>query len=147
MSDPMQVLTFDIEDCFQNLDNANTNDIEQWKAFSSRRESGVARLLVLCKKASVQATLFILCRVPERALNVIAEIARRGHEIGCHSYWHQLVHTKLTDEFERDPVMPLDRIEAATGIRSNSYRTPGFSITAQSAKANALEGCGTGSAP
>lgn len=133
MVEPMHILTFDIEEWFHILDNPDTSDIEQWNTFPSRLESGVLRLLDFCDKAGVQATFFILGWVAERAPDVIAEIARRGHEIACHSYRHQLVYKQSPAEFESDLIMALDRIEAATGIRPNSYRAPGFSITVQSA--------------
>ncbi len=128
----MHIITFDIEDWFHVLDNPDTNNIEQWKAFPSRLESGVNKLLGFCDQAGVKATFFILGWVAERAPDVIAEIARRGHEIACHSYRHQLVYTQTAGEFERDLVTALERIEAATGIRPNAYRAPGFSITARS---------------
>ncbi|WP_367317988.1 hypothetical protein [Loktanella salsilacus] len=40
---------------------------------------------------------------------MIAEIARRGHEIACHSYCHQLVYTQTPDEFESDLVLARDQ--------------------------------------
>ena len=133
MAKPLHILTFDIEEWFHILDNPKTSDIEHWSAFPSRLESGVLRLLDLCDKVDVKATFFILGWVAERAPDVIAEISRRGHEIACHSYRHQLVYKQSPAEFENDLVMALERIEAATGIRPNSYRAPGFSITSQSA--------------
>lgn len=132
MAKPMRILTFDIEEWFHILDNPDTNDIEQWKAFPSRLESGVNRLLEFCDQAGVKATFFILGWVAERAPAVIEKIARCGHEIACHSYRHQLVYTQTPDEFERDLVTALDRIESATSIRPKAYRAPGFSITSDS---------------
>jgi polysaccharide deacetylase family protein (PEP-CTERM system associated) len=127
------ILTFDVEDWFHILDNSETNDVAQWECFPSRLESGVKRLLDFCDRVGVKATFFILGWVAERAPDVIAEISRRGHEIACHSYRHQLVYTQSPSEFESDLVMGLDQIEFATGIRPIAYRAPGFSITAKCA--------------
>lgn len=132
MTDPMHILTFDIEDWFHILDNPCTVDIEQWNSFPSRIESGVAQLLNLCDRIGVKATFFILGWVAETAPEIVAEIARRGHEIACHSYRHQLVYSQTPDDFERDLLMALDHIEAATGKRPTAYRAPGFSINAES---------------
>ena len=129
----MHILTFDIEDWFHVLENPRTADIEHWNEFPSRIECGVQRLLDFCDEAKLKATFFILGWVAETAPDVVAEIARRGHEIACHSYRHQLVYTQTPDDFERDLVMALDHIESAAGIRPIAYRAPGFSITKQSA--------------
>lgn len=125
----MHILTFDIEDWFHILDNPKTVDIEQWSQFPSRIDNGVTRLLDFCDEAQVKATFFILGWVAETNPSIVAEISRRGHEIGCHSYRHQLVYTQTPDEFEYDLLRALDCIEAATGVRPISYRAPGFSIT------------------
>lgn len=125
----MKILTFDIEDWFHILDNPETSEIVHWTTFSSRIESGVGRILDYCDRTGQKATFFILGWMAEVAPDVMAEISRRGHEIGCHSYRHQLVYTQTPQEFEDDLVRALDHIEAATGVRPRSYRAPGFSIT------------------
>lgn len=129
----MHILTFDIEDWFHILDNPHTVDIEQWKTFPSRIDSGVGRILDLCDRIDVKATFFILGWVAETAPEIVAEIAHRGHEIACHSYRHQLVYSQTRSEFELDLMLALDHIEAATGFRPITYRAPGFSITNESA--------------
>jgi len=125
----MKILTFDVEDWFHILDNDETRDVDAWRTFPSRIESGVERILNYCDRAQQTATFFILGWMAEVAPGVMAEIARRGHEIGCHSYRHQLVYSQTPQEFEGDLRRALDHIEAATGARPRSYRAPGFSIT------------------
>lgn len=131
MANPMHILTFDIEDWFHILDNPDTSDVAQWEKLPSRLESGVMRLLDFCDVAGIKATFFILGWVAKTAPEVVAEIARRGHEIACHSYRHQLVYTQTPDEFEHDLVTALDWIEAASGHRPTCYRAPGFSLIAE----------------
>jgi polysaccharide deacetylase family protein (PEP-CTERM system associated) len=125
----MHILTFDIEDWFHILDNSTTQDISQWASFPSRLEPGVLRILDFCDKVDVKATFFILGWVAEQAPEIVAEIVRRGHEIACHSYRHQLVYRQSPKEFENDLLRALSKIEAATGIECSAYRAPGFSIT------------------
>lgn len=129
MTVPMHILTFDIEDWFHILDNPETKDIEQWNSMPSRLESGVLRLLDFCDTANVKATFFILGWVAETVPAVVAAIIKRGHEIACHSHRHQLVYSQSPEEFERDLVTALDKIQEAAGIRPTAYRAPGFSIT------------------
>ena len=40
--------------------------------------------------------------VAERFPKLVREIYGRGHEIGCHSYWHRLVYTLTPGEFRED---------------------------------------------
>lgn len=87
----------------------------------------------MCDRIDVKATFFVLGWVAEAVPEIVAEIARRGHEIACHSYRHQLVYKQTPDEFERDLSLALNHIEAATGTCPTAYRAPGFSITTQSA--------------
>lgn len=128
----MHLLTFDIEDWFHILDNAETADISEWISFPSRLEEGVGRILDFCDRIDTKATFFILGWVAETAPDIVSEIARRGHEIGCHSYRHQLVYQQTPQEFERDLDTALSRIEAASGKRCEIYRAPGFSMTKES---------------
>lgn len=128
----MRILTFDIEDWFHILDNPATSDIDRWVEFPSRLEVNVERILAFCDRSGVKASFFILGWVAEKFPHVVKEIAERGHEIGCHSYGHQLVYTQTRAEFKDDLVRALDLIEASCGIRPKSYRAPGFSITRNS---------------
>lgn len=128
----MNILTFDIEDWFHILDHAGTEGPNQWRKFPSRIEPGVKKILDFCDRLNLRATFFILGWVAEKAPDIISEIAHKGHEIGCHSYLHQLVYKQTPYEFEYDLVLSLDKIEAATGIRPKYYRAPGFSIKTSS---------------
>jgi polysaccharide deacetylase family protein (PEP-CTERM system associated) len=125
----MKILTFDIEDWFHILENTETNSVDQWRNFPSRIDVGVEKLLNFCDQHNIKATFFILGWIAEVAPDVVAEISRRGHEIGCHSYTHQLVYEQSSESFETDLLKALDLIEKAAGIRPNLYRAPGFSIT------------------
>jgi polysaccharide deacetylase family protein (PEP-CTERM system associated) len=66
--------------------------------------------------------------VAERFPEIIGDLARDGHEIGCHSHLHQFVYRQTPDEFRADLVRARDTIAAAAGITPTGYRAPYFSI-------------------
>ncbi len=125
----MNILTFDIEDWFHILDNASTRDVGDWANYSSRFEPVVDRLLAILEERKLKATFFCLGWMAERHPHVIRQIHGLGHEIGTHSYAHQLVyeqtHGQFTDDFKRS----LAALEEATGEKVRAYRAPGFSLT------------------
>lgn len=125
----MKILTFDIEDWYHILDNAETATEKEWITFPSRLETGLSRILDMLDRNQQKATFFILGWIARNYPDCVAEIARRGHEIATHSDMHGLVFNQSKQEFENDLRQSLDSIEAATGIRPTAYRAPGFSIT------------------
>lgn len=52
-------------------------------------EEGMPRLLDLFEAEAVTGTFFVTGATAERYPQVVAETARRGHEIGCHGYSHE----------------------------------------------------------
>ncbi len=56
-------------------------------------------------------------------------IAREGHELGSHSYWHRLVYTMTPDALREDLRRAREVIEAAAGVRVRGFRAPSWSIT------------------
>jgi polysaccharide deacetylase family protein (PEP-CTERM system associated) len=77
-------------------------------------------------------TFFIMGWVAESHPDLIREIAQAGHEIGCHSYAHQLVYRMTPSEFRRDTEQARRAIEDACGVTPKTYRAPSYSITARS---------------
>jgi polysaccharide deacetylase family protein (PEP-CTERM system associated) len=60
------------------------------------------------------------------------KIVAAGHEIGCHSYLHQLVYSLTPQEFRRDTRRAVAAIENACGVTPRVYRAPSYSITQES---------------
>jgi polysaccharide deacetylase family protein (PEP-CTERM system associated) len=79
-----------------------------------------------------KATFFTLGWIADRAPALVREIADRGHELACHSYWHRTVYSLSPEEFRRDTRQAVAAIEAAAGVRVRGYRAPTWSITRQS---------------
>lgn len=90
---------------------------------------GVPRILKLLDKYDIKATFFVPAVVamlhPEEQKKVIAE----GHEIGIHSWIHELNST-LPPKNERDLQMrAADVLEKTTGVRPVGIRTPSWDFS------------------
>jgi polysaccharide deacetylase family protein (PEP-CTERM system associated) len=91
------------------------------------------RVLDLLDRHGAKATFFVLGWVARKAPRVVTEIARRGHEVGCHSFWHRLVYKLSPDEFRADLREATAAIEDAAQVKLKGYRAPTYSITPRSA--------------
>ena len=72
----------------------------------------------------VKATFFILGRHAERWPELVARIAREGHSIGNHGYFHRKLHFKSPAYVRDDLRLGTERIETATGLRPVLFRAP-----------------------
>lgn len=124
----MAVLTFDIEDWFHLLDHPDTADSDRWDEFPSRLQLGVERILTMLDDEKVKATFFCLGWVAEKYPLIIKEISDNGHQIGCHSYYHQLAYKQTREEFRSDTVRAKALLEDVIGKEILAYRIPGFSL-------------------
>ncbi len=120
--------SIDVEDWFHILDCDGAPDPSGWDRLDSRVERCTTTLLDLLDRHGHHATFFVLGWVAERHPAVVAEIARRGHEIGSHSYGHELVGRLGPDAFRRDLECSLEALVAAGAPEIRAFRAPGFSI-------------------
>ena len=127
----MHCLSFDLEDWFHFLDLKDNCDVSKWQRLESHVERMTDVVLRFLDRHNQKATFFVLGWVAETHRDLVKRIARRGHEVACHSYAHPLVYTMTPTAFEADLVAALDCIEGATGSRPTTYRAPGFSITSE----------------
>jgi len=125
----INVLTIDVEEYFHPTEVQRAVEMEQWSSLPSRVEQETDDVLELLAKNSVQATCFVLGWVAERHPALIRRIAAAGHEIGCHSYAHQLVYDMTPQQFREDTERAVAAIADVTGERPRSYRAPSYSIT------------------
>ncbi|MDX2042613.1 MAG: DUF3473 domain-containing protein [Acidobacteriota bacterium] len=127
--DPVNALTVDVEDYFQVEAFADVVRREDWPTWESRVERNTYRLLELLAERDVRSTFFILGWVAENHPQLVRDIARAGHEIACHSYQHQLIHTQSREEFRVDVRQAKFLLEDITGQEVIGYRAPTYSIT------------------
>ena len=122
----MNVLTFDIEDWY-NCDFISEDF--NWDKYECRIYGGVRRLLDELERRKLKGTFFCLGWLAEKHPSIIKEIADRGHQVGCHSYQHELSFRFTPEQFIEDTRKAKSLIESVIGKEVVLFRAPGFSIT------------------
>ncbi len=125
-------LTIDVEDYFQVNAFAGIIRQDQWDSYPLRVDGNTRRILDILDSCSITATFFILGWVAERLPALTKEIHRRGHEIACHGYAHELIYAIGPERFRADIRRSKKLLEDQCGVPVNGYRAPSYSITKQS---------------
>jgi polysaccharide deacetylase family protein (PEP-CTERM system associated) len=125
-------MTIDVEDYFHVSGFADQVSRSDWDAMPSRVVANTHRLLALLERHQTIGTFFVLGWVADRFPQLVRDIHRGGHEVGCHSYWHRLVYDLSPDEFRQDLVKARDVLQNLIGEPVTNYRAPSFSITRRS---------------
>lgn len=125
-------LTVDVEDYFQVAAFRHSVSLADWDRMPSRVEHNTAKVLELFDELGVKATFFVMGWVAEKHPAIVRRIAQAGHELGCHSYAHQLIYDLTPEVFRQDTLRALEAIQQASGERVRFYRAPSFSITRRS---------------
>jgi polysaccharide deacetylase family protein (PEP-CTERM system associated) len=123
---PALLLSFDVEDWHQLVHRRYGR--EDWDQRHPAFERQVGTILGLLDELGARATFFLLGMTAARYPDVVAGIAERGHEVGCHGYAHTRVYEQTRDEFRADVERAVTTIVEATGRRPVAYRAPAFSI-------------------
>lgn len=126
------VFSVDVEDYFQVSAFASRIRPEDWDHYECRVESNTRRVLEIAARCGTKGTFFVLGWIAERYPDLVREIRDAGHEIGCHSMWHQLVYQLGPRQFRRDLIDARNVIEQTLGEPVTLYRSPSFSITSRS---------------
>ena len=122
----MHLLTFDIEDWY-NCDFI-TSDFN-WEKYEVRIYKGVEKILQELSERNLKATFFCLGWIAEKHPQVVLDIYKQGHHIGCHSYQHELAFRFNREEFKKDTEKAKKLLEDLIGEKVDVFRAPGFSIT------------------
>jgi len=128
----INALTIDVEDYFHVTAFERQIKPAEWGGYTLRVEGNTLRILDMLDEFALKATFFVLGWVAERLPALIKEISRRGHEIACHGYGHQLVYRLSPQEFRQDISRAKSLLEDICGERVHGYRAPSYSITAKS---------------
>jgi len=126
------IISVDVEEYFHPTELAKCVRQEEWTSLPSLVEPETQRVLEIFDRHQVKGTFFVLGWVAERHPALIRDIASRGHEIACHSFFHRLVYDLTPAEFREDTRRAVEAIENACGIRPRAYRAPSYSITEKS---------------
>ena len=125
-------LTVDVEDYFQVSAFAENIDPSEWVNHPLRVENNTHKLLDLFDEHQVKATFFVLGWVAEREQSLVQEIAKRGHEVACHGYSHQLVYNQDPAVFQEETTRAKSILENIIQQQVRGYRAASYSITEKS---------------
>jgi polysaccharide deacetylase family protein (PEP-CTERM system associated) len=131
-SSTLNGFTIDVEDYFQVGAFAAQIPPSSWDHYPSRVVRNTEIILELLERRQTRATFFILGWIADRHPELVKSILRSGHEIGSHSYWHQLIYEQTPEVFRRDLRQSCDSLQQLTGERVRLYRAPSFSIVQRS---------------
>jgi polysaccharide deacetylase family protein (PEP-CTERM system associated) len=126
------VLSVDVEDYFQVEAFADDVATSSWDAWPSRVEANTNRVLDLFERYQVNGTFFFVGWIAERFPELVQRALADGHEVACHSYWHQAIYRLTPEQFREDTLKGMDAVEQAGGVRVQGYRAPSWSITRKS---------------
>jgi polysaccharide deacetylase family protein (PEP-CTERM system associated) len=129
MPSQLNLLTVDLEEWFVAETLASRLGRDEWERLPSTVVRNSRRLLELFALVDVRATWFVLGWCAERFPELIREIARAGHEVACHGYYHRRINSMSREEFRNDTRRAVEMISAATGRRPVGYRAPSWSVS------------------
>jgi polysaccharide deacetylase family protein (PEP-CTERM system associated) len=124
--------TVDVEDYFHVSAFENVIEIDTWQNFPLRVERNTHVILELLDLHNIKATFFVLGWVAKQIPQLVKDIAAKGHEIGCHSFFHRLIYNLSPAEFRTDTWRAKDLLEQISGKKVRGYRAPSYSITSSS---------------
>jgi len=125
------LMTVDVEDWFHILDVEGGYGRERWTELESRVVANTERLLALFDEAGARATFFVVGWVAWRHPDLVRRIADAGHEIGSHSFWHEILQRYDRSALRRDLEASRKLLEDLSGAPVRGFRAPGASVTAE----------------
>ena len=128
----LNYLTIDVEDYYHVSAFEHTVGHKKWDHYTSRIERNVRIILDILEDKNIQGTFFVLGWIAEKYPELVKDIHNRGHEIGCHSYYHRLIYNLTPEEFREDTRRAKDILEQIIGCKVSGYRAPSYSLTKNS---------------
>lgn len=132
MNSRQHLLSINLEDYFQVAPMRQIIPHRYWPRFDLRIEKSTLATLDLLDRSGSKATFFAIGWLAERCPDLIAEVARRGHEVASKGYFHRRFDQMTLDEFRADYLKSRDAIERATGKALLGYRIAEGSLPADS---------------
>jgi peptidoglycan-N-acetylglucosamine deacetylase len=133
------VLGFDME-----------TDIGSWTPFYEGFVHGTPRILDTLAKHNIKATFFFVSDGARLHPEIVKMVDKAGHEVGCHTLYHETIGDELTPIPGIRPILPEEcyhRVEVATNVirqihgkKVVSFRAP--RLWGSTAMVNALEDLG-----
>ncbi len=126
---PYATLSLDLDNlwCYQ-----RSFGVEAWRDYPSFLELALPRILDFLDSLELKVTFFVIGRDATDPANraLLSEIALRGHEVGNHSFDHELeLHRKPREAIVAEIQRAAEAIETATGQRPRGFRGPAFGLS------------------
>ena len=124
-------ITFDLdaETAWISRDPANIDRLSVMSQGAYGPKVGVPLILDFLDRNQMKSTFFVPGWTAEHWPDVVAEIHRRGHEIGHHGYLHEALEGKSREEEEAILTGSSKILADITGLRPVGYRAPLYEIT------------------
>jgi len=117
-----------------------TVDIEEWYELDYLKDYNfndttvevvpqIIDFLDMLDELGIKATFFIVAEIAEKNADIIREIKRRGHAIGCHGYDHRLLYEKTNEQFLDEITKAKQLIEIVANCEVDGYRAACFSMS------------------
>src|SRR5713226_3699390 len=128
-------ITFDLdaETAWISRDPANIDRLSVMSQGAYGPKVGVPLILDFLDRNQMKSTFFVPGWTAERWPDVVAEIHRRGHEIGHHGYLHEALEGRSREEEEAILTGSSKILADITGLRPVGYRAPLYEITHETA--------------
>lgn len=126
---PLASLSLDLDDQWTYM---KTHGDPGWEDYPSYLSYAVPRILDFLDEKQTKITFFLVAQDAAFPHNeeVLGEIARRGHEIGNHTFHHDpWLHLYSAEEIHAELENAENHIERVTGVRPKAFRGPGFSFS------------------
>lgn len=124
----VNAMTIDVEDYFHVSAFEKVISPSDWQACQPTVDYNTRRMLDLYAEHNCKATFFILGWVAQAFPELIADIAKQGHEIASHGMNHRRASTQSRVELKEDIQTSIALLEDITGNKVLGYRAPSFSI-------------------
>jgi polysaccharide deacetylase family protein (PEP-CTERM system associated) len=120
--------TVDVEEHFQVSAFERVVSRDDWPNLPGRLDRSIPTLLEHLARHRATGTFFVLGWVARHHPAIVREIARAGHEIASHGFWHRRVYATSAAQFRDDVRLSKTTLEDLVGKLVNGYRAPSFSI-------------------
>lgn len=123
---PYASLSLDLDNLWSYM---KTHAEPGWEQYPSYLNLFVPRVLGLLDQYNLKITFFVvgLDAIQSENHEPLRQIAQAGHEIGNHSFHHEpWMQNNTIDEIVDELIKAEEAILAATGIKPNGFRGPGF---------------------
>lgn len=117
-------LTVDLEEWFH-LDYL---DKQSCMATGVRVMPDLFEFLDLMDEEGVKATFFCVAEVAEDNADILRELLRRGHALGCHGLDHTRLTDKSVEQFQEETIRARRVLERVTGHEITGYRASCFTM-------------------